>query len=79
MSNHKTIIIRVSAKQYENDDDCLAAAETDVQAAYDLAGWDLCPRWADEQRDAILLDLPCLKADTEGERESEMGEAEYRD
>ncbi len=50
--------ISVPAKKYEDCDDCLHAAEADVQAERGLQGWSLNPRWEDNQRDAILLDVP---------------------
>lgn len=54
----KTTTIRIPATQYVDADDCLAAAAADVAAERGLEGWDLSPRWADEQRDVILLDVP---------------------
>lgn len=59
---NKTITIRINSRRYEDYDDCLTAAAEDYAAAHDLDGWDLSPRWEDEQRDHILLDVP-----TEGE------------
>lgn len=54
----KSTEITVSAKQYEDFDDCLTAAAEAYAAEHDLAGWDLAPRWADEQRDEIILTVP---------------------
>lgn len=54
----KMTTIRVMAKRYEDHDDCLAAAEADVQEERGLQGWDLSPRWEDDQREVILLDVP---------------------
>ena len=66
MINHpecsQAVMIRVSAKKYEDIDDCLAAAAADVAADRNLDGWDLHPRWEDEQRDAILLIIPSYAA-----------------
>ena len=50
--------VRIPAKRYEDEDDCLAAAEWDYQRTHDLVGWDLSPRWEDNERDVILLDVP---------------------
>lgn len=52
------LTLTVSAKDYEDADDCLAAAARDVAGDLDLVGYDLSPRWADEDRDAIALDIP---------------------
>lgn len=43
--------ITVPAAQYADYDDCLTAAN-------DLQGWDLAPRWVDDQRDEIELTVP---------------------
>jgi len=56
MSNEREI--RIAAARYADEDDCLTAAADDYAAANDLAGWDLAPRWADEQRDEIILTVP---------------------
>lgn len=50
--------VRISAARYVDYDDCLAAAAAEYSAAHALAGWDLAPRWADEQRDEIILTAP---------------------
>lgn len=50
-------IIRLDASDYEDHDDCLAAAAQDYAEAHDLVGWDLLPRW-DDGRSAILLTDP---------------------
>ena len=62
-----TYTIHVYARRYEDHDDCLSAAAADVAHARGLAGWDLSPRWADDQRETILLDIPAHAATT-GER-----------
>ncbi len=62
-----TQTITIASKQYEDEDDCLAAAESDAQDLYDLAGWDLCPTWADDDRTEIELTLPaCADHEHEG-------------
>lgn len=59
MTNHTTIT--VSAKQYEDYDDCLAAAAADYVSEHpETEGYDMAPRWADDDREAILLDVPRL-------------------
>ncbi len=50
--------VTVDARKYQDEDDCLAAAERDAQVQYGLEGWDLNPRWADDQRERIVLSLP---------------------
>lgn len=44
----------------EDEDDSLAAAVAQYVASYPaLAGWDLCPRWADDDsREQIVLTVP---------------------
>lgn len=51
--------IEVSAAKYQDCDDCLEAAAADyVRLHPEAAGWDLSARWADSERDVILLDVP---------------------
>ena len=51
--------ITVSAHQYEDYDDCLAAATDDYVATHpEAAGWDLSARWVDDNREEIALDVP---------------------
>lgn len=59
----KTQAIQVSAKQYENSDDSLAAAEQDYLDEHGLDGWSLNPRWLDDERDVIVLDVPNFLAE----------------
>jgi hypothetical protein len=57
MSKHTTI--KVAAAQYIDHDDCLAAAAEDYVSEHPVAaGYDLAARWQDDERDAILLDVP---------------------
>ncbi len=51
-------LLFVDAREYQDADDCLAAAERDTQVQYGLDGWDLEPRWEDDQRERIVLTLP---------------------
>ena len=53
-----TTTIRISARRYEDCDDCLSAAAADVAEELGLEGWDLSPRWETEERDHILVDVP---------------------
>lgn len=50
--------LRLSARGYEDSDDCLAAAAADVADNRGLEGWDLEPRWEDDERDHILVTVP---------------------
>jgi hypothetical protein len=52
------VTVRIPIRQHEDYDDCLSAAETDYAHEHNLVGWDLEPRWEDDQRDAILLTVP---------------------
>jgi hypothetical protein len=55
----KAAYITIDARPYEDHDDCLSAAATDMIARHPrLRGWDLAPRWADDDREAITLTLP---------------------
>lgn len=54
-----TIEITVPANQYADYDDCLAAAANDCIKEHKLYGWDLSPRWADDDsREEIVLSVP---------------------
>lgn len=54
---HTTLTI--PAAQYADYDDCLAAAAADVAQEHGVpAGYDMSPRWADDDRDEILVDVP---------------------
>lgn len=67
MKKYETI--RVSAKQYEDHDDCFAAAAADYAADHaEAVGYDMDPRWETDERDHILLDVP--SDDDVAERES---------
>ena len=53
--------ISVPSSQYEDCDDCLSAAQDDYISDHlelELEGWELNPRWSDDQREEILLDVP---------------------
>lgn len=53
--------IEIEASQYQDEDDCLSAAASDIAAERGLEGYDLSPRWADDQRDVILVDVPAVE------------------
>lgn len=54
--------VRIPASQYEDHDDCLAAAAAEyVEEHPDAEGWDLNARWEDDSRDVILLDAPTAR------------------
>lgn len=55
---NKYTTIRIPAARYEDCDDCLTAAANDVAEERGLKGWDLSPRWEDDERDTILVDVP---------------------
>ena len=52
--------LHIPAELFADHDDCLRAAADAVAAKLGLERWDLSPRWADDQRDEILLDVPAL-------------------
>lgn len=53
----KSIEITVSAN--EGADDCLAeAAEAYISEHPALEGYDLAPRWADDDRESVVLTVP---------------------
>jgi hypothetical protein len=54
----ETKTITVPASRYEGFDDSLSAAEEAAREDLGLAGWDLSPRWADEERERINLTIP---------------------
>lgn len=56
--------LTIPAAQYADADDCLAAAAADVAQEHGVpAGYDMAPRWASDDRDEILVDVP-LRATT---------------
>lgn len=58
----KHITLTIPAAPYADSDDCLAACAADIAAEYSCEGYDMAPRWASDDRDAILVDVPatCL-------------------
>lgn len=52
--------LHIPAELFADFDDSLTAAANAVAAKLDLECWDLSPRWADDQRNEILLDVPAL-------------------
>ncbi len=54
------VTVRVEAKRYEDHDDCLTAAAEDYSAKHGLLGWDLAPRWDDDDRTFIALYVPAF-------------------
>jgi hypothetical protein len=54
-----TVTIDATAARYQDADDCFALAVREyTRTRPALAGWDLSPRWADDQREEILLTVP---------------------
>ena len=57
--------IQVDSERYVDSDDSLVAAAEDFAASCpSVEGWALNPRWADEHRDTILLDVPDVDEDS---------------
>lgn len=51
--------VTIDAARYADYDDCLAAAAAEyVEDHPNAAGYDLSPRWADDDRDQIVLTVP---------------------
>jgi hypothetical protein len=50
--------ITIDAAPFADHDDCLQVAAADFAAARGLEGWDLDPKWADSQRETIVLTAP---------------------
>lgn len=51
--------VRVDAARYRDYSDSLAAAQDDVRECYGLDGYDLDPRWDDDElRECIVLTVP---------------------
>lgn len=63
----KSVTVVIPAERYEHAADCLVAAAADAADLLGLEGWNLRARWADEQRECILMDVPTF-------RETETGE-----
>lgn len=54
----KHITLRIAAAEYENHDDVLAAVAAEVGRDTGRRDYDYSPRWEDNQRDHVLIDLP---------------------
>lgn len=66
MKKHTTI--EVSAKRYVDYDDSLQAAADDyVSEHLETEGYDMNPRWSDDERETILLDVPVNMSEIAGE------------
>lgn len=58
MPKLKTTTILLRASDYEDEDDCLSAAASDVANEWNIASWQVTAEWADESRQLIALTLP---------------------
>jgi hypothetical protein len=56
--NMKYTTITVSAKSYEDEDDCLEAAARDYASEHGLEAWEVAADWASDERDEIALTAP---------------------
>lgn len=54
--------VRVDAAPYVDHDDCVGAAADAYAEANGLQGCDLDPKWADSQREEIVLTVPARTA-----------------
>lgn len=57
----RSITMRLAAGPFAHHDNCLLAAAAYFAQGRDLDGYDLSPRWEDNQRDIILLDIPACR------------------
>lgn len=79
MSN-TNVTVRLHVADYTDHDDCLAAAAEEYASEHGLEGWDLEPRWADGQRDEILLTVPAHSLAVEVDLDTPSGPVvEYGD
>lgn len=56
MSKTTTILLRAS--DYEDYDDSLLAAKTEVADEWNLVDWQVTTEWADESREQIAVTVP---------------------
>lgn len=53
------VTLNFPASRFEDADDSLSACADEVRADHDLPReYDLAPRWGDEQRETIEVDVP---------------------
>jgi hypothetical protein len=64
--------IRVPAKSYEDYDDSLTAAAHDYADEHGLENWEVEARWADDQRDEIVLTVPSHHVPNEARPHGEL-------
>jgi hypothetical protein len=69
MNKYTTIL--VSAKSYEDEDDCLAAAAAEYATSHNLEAWEVEADWASDERDEIALKVPVASATVEDGDEDE--------
>ena len=55
---NKTIKIDVRSTRYQDYDDVFAAVVGELQDDRELVGYSLDPRWGDDDRESVLVDLP---------------------
>lgn len=67
MIDRRRITLTLPARRYADCDDCLTAAADHMAYLYHLPGWDLEPRWANDDRDAILVTVPAWAILEKGE------------
>lgn len=59
MAKQTTTTVVVSARKYEDSDDCLGAAAAEYAAAHGLDGWQVSAAWVDDaNREEIALTVP---------------------
>jgi hypothetical protein len=58
VSAGRTVLTReMPAKNYEDEDDCLAAAEQDVAAHEGVEDWQCVARWGTDERQTIIVEV----------------------
>jgi hypothetical protein len=51
--------VELTVRANPDEDDCLAAAAAEyISEHQELHGWDLDPRWGDDDRETVILTVP---------------------
>ncbi len=70
-----TVTISIDASRYADSEDCLTDAASDIASERDLHGWDLSPRWEDDERAIILVDVPAYAVATDDDIDALISDA----
>ena len=50
--------VEITVPADPNADDCLSAAAAEYASEHRLSGYDLAPRWTDDNRETVTLSVP---------------------